>query len=80
MFSLSSNLYQPIQNIGFVLCIHFKIHSFRFYFLDLIMILFFFFIEFVKFNLYHEMDEMLYAYTYCTFLDPLKHNWINLVN
>ena len=41
---------------------------------------FFFLIEFVKFNLYHEMDEMLYAYTYCMFLDPLKHNRINLVN
>ena len=44
------------------------------------MIFFFFLIEFVKFNLYHEMDEMLYAYTYCMFLDPLKHNRINLVN
>ena len=29
------------ENIGPVLCIHFKIHSFRFHFLDLIMILFF---------------------------------------
>ena len=28
------------------------------------MILFYFWIEFVKFNLYHEMDEMVYAYTY----------------
>ena len=57
------NLLLCTENIGPVLCIHFKIHSFRFYILDLIMILFFW-IEFVKFNLYHEMDEMVNAYTY----------------